>query len=94
MNSFNDDHLLVFCCEHVFRHERPVLYVCREDGDWQFLCGQSDHSQSSDPLAVGVGHLIESDPSLSVLADLPANCEAERKSKVDEWVRTPLQPDQ
>lgn len=94
MNGFSDDHLLVFCCEHVFRHERPVLYVCREGGDWQFLCGQSDHPHRSEPVVVGVGHLVESDPSLSALADLPTNCEAERQSKNDDWVRTPLQPDQ
>lgn len=94
MDGFVDHHLMVFCCEHVFRDERPVLYVCREDGDWQFLCGQGDHPASSEPVVVGVGHLVEKDPSLNQLANLPMNWEAERGSIGDAWIRTPLQPDQ
>jgi len=94
MAGFDNYHLMVFCCEHVFRHERPVLYVCREDGDWQFLCGESDHSGSTEPVVVGVGHLVKDDPSLDEVASLPWNWEAERASKADTWVRTPLRPSQ
>lgn len=90
MIEFSDYHMLVFCCEHVFRHERSVLYVCREDGDWQFLCGQGDHAKTRDPMVVGVGHLIEWDPSLRALSDLPANFEAERGYQGDGWIRTPI----
>jgi hypothetical protein len=70
MKDFSDYHLMVFCCEHVFRDERPVLYVCREDGDWQFLCGESDHPKSSDPVVVGIGHLTDADSTLSEIVSL------------------------
>ena len=64
-----------------------VLYVCREDGDWHFLCGQSDHPKSRDPVVVGIGHLIDADSTLSEIADLPVNHEAERRAKDMPWVR-------
>jgi len=94
MRKFSDHHLKVFCCEHVFRHERPVLYVCRADGDWQFLCGQADHPETSDPMVVGVGHLVDDDPSLLEVSDLATNYEAERQSKSDSWIKTELRPSQ
>lgn len=92
MRSFVDDHLMVFCCEHVFRGQRPVLYVCREDDDWQFLCGQSDHPRSTEPVVVGLGHLLAADPTLMELEDLPTEWEAERQSPGSPWIRTSLSP--
>src|SRR5690348_6100470 len=92
MTRFVDNHLLVYCCDHVFRHERGVLYVSREDGDWQFLCGQGDHPRATEPVVVGVGHLVTVDPSLDELADLPSDWEAKRKSVNDRWIRTELAP--
>ena len=62
MNEIKPDNLGVYVCSHVFEGTRPILYVCRADGDWQFLCGGDDHSD--DVHFVGVGHLTESDPTL------------------------------
>ena len=59
--------------------------MCRADGDWQFLCGDGDHSDSNAHL-VGVGHLTDRDPTLNELVDLQPDYEAERGSVNDPWV--------
>ena len=84
MKRIEPNNLGVFVCPHVFQNTRPVLYVCREDGDWQFLCGDTDHG--SDGHLVGVGHLTERDPTLHELSDLKPNCGAEREGIGAPWV--------
>ena len=61
-----------FVCSHVFENRRPVLLVSRVDGDWQLLCGQA-HATKETPHLVGLNHLLERDPSLQELSDLPAD---------------------
>ena len=78
-----------YVCSHVFRATRPVLFVSREDGDWQFLCGGS-HASDETPRVVGQNHLIERDPSLSDLMDLPVEWEAERDTTESPWTRRRL----
>jgi hypothetical protein len=84
---FTDPHLGVYCCGHVFRRERPVLLVAREDEEWQFLCGGPDHPDPSEPYHVGVGPLVGHDPTLHGIADLPSDWEAERGSVDAAWLR-------
>jgi hypothetical protein len=85
---FQDERMGVYCCGHLFRHERPVLLVVREDGDWQFLCGNVDHDDPLEPYHVSVGVLLDSDRSLNQIADLPAEWEAERSAIGANWLRT------
>ena len=85
MKRIEPSDLGVVVCPHVFREERPILYVFRSEKRWQFLCGDVDHSGSNGHL-VGVGHLTDRDPSLNELADLEIGCGAERKGLDDEWV--------
>lgn len=74
----------VYCCPHVFCSARPVLLVIRDpDGAWQFLCGQNDDTQ--DCHLVGVGHLLERDPSLREMAELDIASGAERGNQAGEW---------
>jgi len=80
-------HIAAFVCSHVFEGTRPVLYVTREGGDWQFLCGDVHRDG---PRLVGIGHLIERDTSLEQLLDLPSDWQAERQSVASEWQRTPV----
>src|SRR5690606_19416264 len=81
--EFRDD-FGVYCCPHVFRAIRAVLLVIRDpDGEWQFLCGQSD--DTDDCHLVGVGHLLERDPSLAAMANLDIASGAERVSREGEW---------
>lgn len=83
----NDYHIPAFVCSHVFLNERPILLVSHEDGDWQFLCGQSDHKD--DVHVVGIGHLLDRDHTLLELVNLPINWEAERDGTDKPWIRTP-----
>lgn len=85
----------VYVCSHVFEDTRPVLLVAREDGDWQYLCGQP-HPDDEEYHLIGVNHLVERDGSLRETFDLPDNYEAERATPDSPWVRvaigTPPQP--
>jgi len=91
MKKIEPDNLGVFVCPHVFEDTRPILYVCRSGGDWQFLCGESDHG--SDGHFVGVRHLTERDPTLNELADLKSDWEAERTAVGEEWVYSEREPE-
>ena len=86
--AFEPRNLGVFVCSHVLKRERPILLVSHDDGDWQCLCGGSDHGD--DAHLVGVGHLIDDDPSLNECADLPGNWCAERDSPGATWRRSKL----
>mgnify|MGYP001502789084 CR=1 FL=1 len=83
----------VFACECVLDGSRGVLLVSHEDnGDWQFLCGQA-HEVGAIPRFVGVNHLLEHDPSLAGLMDLPEGWEAERGAAGRPWLRTRIKGD-
>jgi hypothetical protein len=86
---FTQSNLACYICDHIFRNERPVLLVAHEDGDWSFLCGGEDHSGNWCN-AVGMGHLLERDPSLNECSDLPDSFEAERASIGGAWIRTAM----
>jgi hypothetical protein len=85
--------IAAYVCSHVFENSKPVLLVCRAGGDWQCLCG-GEHSADEVPNVVGLNHLLDRDPSLRELEDLPLDWEAERKTAKHKWIRTPPKPDQ
>lgn len=89
--KFKDPKLAVIVCSHVFKLEREILFVSHEGGDWQFMCGQTDHGPR-DGHVVGVGHLVARDASLHDLADLPVDWEADRKDVNSAWIRTAPKP--
>ena len=51
-----DFHQKAYVCIEVFRGERPVLLVSREDGDWCFLCGADHPDDASFYRVAGIGH--------------------------------------
>ncbi len=87
-----------YVCNHIFDRTRDVLYVTHSDADWCFLCGGDDHPQGDHvPLAffvVGMGHVIDHDPSLVEVLDLGVNEEAERVAAGSNWVRGPMEPEE
>jgi hypothetical protein len=85
---FSPPNLAVYICRHVFEKTRPILLIVHEGNDWQFMCGGSDHRGTDDGNVVGVGHLIERDPTINECADLPNGFEAERESIGKRWIRT------
>jgi hypothetical protein len=68
----------------------PILLVSRADGDWQFLCGMQ-HNPDDIPHVIGLLHILEIDPSLQAIMDLPAEWEAERADVSSLWTRLPCQ---
>jgi hypothetical protein len=81
-----------FICCHVFENSRPVLLVARPDRDWQLLCGDA-HSPNQGPRLVGLNHLLDRDPSLTEILDLPVGWQAEREKLGGEWTRTRCEPE-
>lgn len=75
-----------YVCSYVFNNTRPVLLVSRTGGDWQCLCG-GGHDDGEVPKVVGLNHLLERDPTLRELEDLPEEWQAERASVKDPWIR-------
>ncbi|MEZ4300173.1 MAG: hypothetical protein R3B70_34820 [Polyangiaceae bacterium] len=80
----------VFVCSHVFEGARPILLVSRADGDWQMLCGGA-HEETAVPQVVGLNHLLDRDPDLRALLDLPPEWEAERAGGGTRWERRPIE---
>ena len=85
--------IAAYVCSHVFENSKPVLLVSHAGGDWQCLCG-GDHAADEVPNVVGLNHLLDRDPSLRELEDLPVDWEAERTTTKHKWIRTPLEADQ
>ena len=82
-------HTAAVVCKHVFAATHPVLLVSKMDGDqWQFLCGYV-HQGTADYRIVGIGHIIEREPTLQDVLDLPDNWDAERESVDSPWKRMP-----
>ena len=72
---------------HVLDRRRPILLVTHDadDGGWQFLCGTTN--DSSDARVVGLNTVLELDPSLAELADLPLGWRAWRDAPGRPWRR-------
>ena len=74
---------------HVLEKRVPVILVAHDsdDGMWQFLCGTS--SDSKDGRIIGLGEMLEIDPSLAEIADLPVGWTARRSAPGQKWHRHP-----
>lgn len=78
----------VISLKRITHDSRPILRVVHdEDGDWQFLDG-GDVSDE-DAAIVSLKNLVDRDPSLKALADLPAGWTAERSAIDQAWQRSP-----
>lgn len=82
-----DFNLAAFICSHVFENTRPILFVSRSDGDWQFLCGETHPDEVPD--VVCIGHLLQRDATLRDILDLHEDWEAEREFVGGDWERRP-----
>jgi len=71
----------------IIHENHPVLYVTHDADDhgWQFLT--LDVPRQEDGKVVALGEMIEMDPTLNDLADLPPGWHAWRKSPRDPWIR-------
>ena len=93
MTTRIDFHQKSYVCNHVFHRERPVLLVSRPDGDWCFLCGDEHENDGSAYKVVGIGHVLEHDPSIETVLDLAPGWDAERSASDQSWQRQPIPED-
>ena len=72
---------------------KPVLLACRdaEDGSWMFLTG--DPFEMADSKMVSLKSMVDRDPTLVELADLPVGWEASRTAKGAPWQRSQSEAD-
>jgi len=66
----------------------PILMVVHyaDDDSWAFTCGTTN--KSTDLMLVTMGQVVDLDPTLDSIADLPPGWSAQRKSVNSSWVRT------
>jgi len=66
----------------------PILRVYHDyDGDWQFHGSPKSSAHGNDAKLVSLQSIVDHDPSLSALYDLPYGWRAERKSLSSPWIR-------
>jgi hypothetical protein len=70
----------------------PIRLVSHDadDGSWQFLTGGS--FEVADGMVVSLRSMVERDPSLAELADLPLGWQAWRQRRGSPWERGPADP--
>ena len=81
------ENLAVFTLKRIVRGESPVRLVSHDedDGGWQFLDGAG--ADVEDAAIVSLLCMVELDPSLVELADLPVGWSAVRSGPFDPWER-------
>jgi len=76
----------VFTTKPVIHDGHAILLVSHDtEGDWQFLCGTTNRPE--DGMLVSLGSILQRDPSVGKLADLPEGWRAFRKSLNAPWNR-------
>ena len=76
----------VFSSTYIFKDGLPVLYVVHDsEGDWQFHAGNGDFDTSK-LMLVSLKNVLDYDPALNEVSDLPVDFMATRKSVDDPWV--------
>ncbi len=76
-----------FTCDHILSRERPILYASHdaEDGTWQFMCGQEDHTEANAKI-ISLKQAVEIDETINDLYEMPLGVGAERETKTSKWV--------
>jgi hypothetical protein len=82
-----DKNVSAITTRQVLRDGYPILNVVHysDDHSWAFTCGTTD--DSADGLVVGMGCIVEHDPSVLTSADLPPGWGASRAAPGKPWVR-------
>ncbi|MGK7390507.1 MAG: immunity protein Imm33 domain-containing protein [Candidatus Cyclobacteriaceae bacterium M2_1C_046] len=78
----------VFTTKFVTEEYKPITYVSHDDdgSDWQFFSNDDFKELESIARIVSLQEIINLDPSIRELADMPVGYYATRKSKDDKWI--------
>ncbi|HEX4144267.1 MAG TPA: hypothetical protein VHY91_12225 [Pirellulales bacterium] len=79
----------IITVRQIVREGAPILYVTHDadDGAWQFLPGFDVVVE--DALVLALSEIVDLDPSVADLANLPFGWEAHRSCAGDPWTRKP-----
>lgn len=88
-HGFDEDPNLGVITTSVVLAGAPILLVTHDDDDggWQFLCGTTN--DPADGRIVALRHVVERDPTVLELVDLPLGWVAHRASCDEVWIREP-----
>jgi hypothetical protein len=79
-------HLGIVIQRTVIDGEEPARSIVHdEDGDWLASDGVNDPNQPNAAIVVCMHHLIDLDPSIAQLANMPRGTEAWREDEDDPW---------
>lgn len=81
------ENVAVITTNNIMKRERPILYVTHDedDGMWQFLEGGKVREE--DARILSLKQIINMNPGLSQLCDLPLGWAASRENKDSQWFR-------
>ncbi len=84
---FEPRHVATFTSRQIVKDKQPVLYVYHdeEDGPWQFLPGTAVAEE--DIMMVSLEEMVQLDPTLNELFNLPMGEIAVRRFAGDKWER-------
>jgi hypothetical protein len=83
---FDSQNTAVFTTTHVLRLGEPILFVSHDnDGSWQFHYGGS--KSVGDAMIVALEAIVQHDPSVSELSNLPLGWRASRIAPNTPWHR-------
>ncbi|HET7857400.1 MAG TPA: hypothetical protein VFL41_13165 [Gaiellaceae bacterium] len=81
----------VYTTRFVLEEDRPILLVSRDpDGEWEFLCTMTDDPK--DAREVSLAFIVDQDPRVAEVADLPVAWRAFRDSPESPWLQRPFSP--
>jgi len=81
----------VFTTKGLLQARKPILRVFHDrDADWQFL-GEEEVCDTNGSV-VGLGTVVDYDPSLAELARMPTGYCAYRGSTSDKWIMQRMEP--
>jgi hypothetical protein len=84
----------VFSSTDIVEKHKWIYYVSHDDDcAWQFHSIDGPPSSETDARVVSLGSIVELDPSVADLADLPLGWCAWRETLSDVWQRQPKKPE-
>lgn len=79
----------VYTTRFVLEEGKPILVVAHDpDGEWEFLCATTDDPK--DARQVSLAFMLDLDPSVAGVADLPTGWRAYRESTEGHWMQAPF----
>ena len=83
------EHKAAIACSHVLSGAPVLVFVHDEDGDIQFMCGESGHGVD-DAQVVGLTHLLEHIRSMPDIPVVEPGYAAERSAPGAPWSISPV----